>query len=190
MSGNDLPSVYWDSCVFLSWIMEEDVPNRSGLNSMVDLIDRGEVELYVSTLVRVEVLTADLDAETRWKYEGFLRRPNVHSVDVNIPVADQARSLREYYRANEPELFGKLQLGTADSIHLATALLYDVQEFHTYEKRGKRRDKDSIEGSPKTIPLSRLSGEVAGYALRICPPAPQQLMIGSDRRPNEPEEPS
>lgn len=187
MAGSEPAAIYWDSCVLLSWIKNEDTPDRAGIAALVNQIDAVEIKLYISTLLRVEVFTADLDAAIRATYDRFLRRSNVHSIDVDIRVAETARELREYYRADTPELFGKRQLGIADAIHLATAILYKVDEFHTFDTRG-RPDRDATEGQRKTIGLLSLDGNVGQHPLRICRPAPRQLTIDTTLTTSKPPE--
>jgi hypothetical protein len=52
-------------------------------------------------------------------------------------------------------------LSSPDSIRLATAIIFNAEEFHTFDgSGGKKRNGD----------LLPLSGNVAGHRLKICVP--------------------
>jgi hypothetical protein len=70
-----------------------------------------------------------------------------------------AHDIRDYYIIRAQEHGGKT-LSTADAIHLATAILYRADEFHTFDERG----------SAKNLGLIPLSGNVGGHSLKICKP--------------------
>jgi hypothetical protein len=79
--------------------------------------------------------------------------------------------IRDHYTVRAAEFGGKT-LSVPDAIHLATAVLYRVDEFHTFD----------MEGRSKSLGLIPLSGNVAGHRLIIC--KPQAKNPGLDlRRP-------
>ena len=51
-------------------------------------------------------------------------------------------------------------MSTPDAIHRATAILYRVTEFHTFDH----------DGNAKLLGSLPLSGNVGGYRLTICKP--------------------
>ena len=79
----------------------------------------------------------------------------VNRVSVDLKVASLAHDIRDHYG----KLGGK-NLATPDSIHLASAILYRSDEFHTFDSGG----------SSKSLGLLPLSGDVAGHKLLICKP--------------------
>jgi hypothetical protein len=72
---------------------------------------------------------------------------------------------RDRQAAYVPELVAALKRGVGmltapDSIHLAMAILYLVDEFDTFD----------ADGSGKTLGPLPLSGDVGGHTLNICKP--------------------
>ena len=92
---------------------------------------------------------------------------------MDVKIAQVAHDLRNYYSANRDKFGGKI-LSTADAIHLATAIIYRVTEFHTFDQ----------DGDAKHLGLLPLSGDVAGNRLIIC--KPQAKNPGLDLRKPKP----
>ena len=88
---------------------------------------------------------------------GLMKRMNVKSIDSKI--AKLAHDLTDWY-AIRPTEYNNKTLSTPDALHLATAILYRANEFHTF-------DEDNGRNSLGLLPLS---GNVAGYGLTICKP--------------------
>ncbi len=78
---------------------------------------------------------------------------------MDTKIAGLAHDLRDYYAANAAAHSGKI-LSTPDAIHLATAIHYRVDEFHTFDN----------DGDAKHLGLLPLSGNVGGHRLKICKP--------------------
>ena len=55
-----------------------------------------------------------------------------------------------------------------DAIHLASAILYEATEFHTF---------DGVRSGVNKGGLLTLDGNVAGHRLRICAPKAEQLQF-------------
>jgi len=66
-----------------------------------------------------------------------------------------AHDLRNHYA-----MLGGKTLSSPDAIHLTTAILYRVDEFHTFDE----------DGSSGSLGLNPLSGNVGGHRLTICKP--------------------
>jgi predicted nucleic acid-binding protein len=109
-------------------------------------------------LTTVEVLQSRLPAGIPKLLEGLIKR--IIRVGMDTKVASLAHDIRDHYMARKDEFSGKT-LSTPDAIHLATAILYRVDEFHTF---------DSGSSSSKTLGLIPLSGNVGGHRLIICKP--------------------
>jgi hypothetical protein len=91
---------------------------------------------------------------------------------MDSKIASLAHDIRDHYMVRKDEFDGKT-LSTPDAIHLATAVLYRVDEFHTFDGGGS---------SSKSLGLIPLSGDVGGHKLMIC--KPQARNPGLDlRRP-------
>jgi len=67
-----------------------------------------------------------------------------------------AGELRDFYQNK-----GNVKpLSLPDAIHLATAIIYNVEAFYTFDEKG----------NAKFCGLIPLSGNVAGHNLQICKP--------------------
>jgi len=85
---------------------------------------------------------------------------------MDTKVAAMAHDIRDHYMARSAEFGGKT-LSAPDSIHLATAILYRVTEFHTFDG----------DGSSKSLGLLPLSGNVGGNRLIICKPQARNPLL-------------
>ena len=150
---------YWDSSVFLAWIMDEaDVwgPEKMGaLAGVVAEIDAGNAVLVTSTLALVEVLAGDVGDEQKARYELLFSRPNIQLIDVTPPVAERAGDLRRFCRQN-----GIRCPKAEDAVHLATAISLGVDALHAL-------DDD----------LTALDGRLPQPCPPICAPSVRQLRL-------------
>ncbi|TMK79485.1 MAG: type II toxin-antitoxin system VapC family toxin [Actinobacteria bacterium] len=130
--------VYWDSCVFLSYIngYEERLPTIDAL--LAESSDReNEREIVSSTFTIVEVAfdlneqaQAALDSETEAKIDALWGdRYAVKLIEFHEGIARDARTLMRGAVAS-----GRPSLKPGDAIHLASARSLEVVEFHTYSK--------------------------------------------------------
>lgn len=151
------PVIYWDTCVFITWLTEEKskwpASIWQGIQDVVDLVEAGQAILVTSTLIRTEVFLGKLTLEQKQKFAGLLRRKNVEEVAPHMRITDRASTIREKHKIKTP-----------DAIHLATAILYDVDEMHTMDGWHEDGKRDG---------LLALSGNVADYSLRITEPYPR-----------------
>lgn len=173
MPGGD-PLYYWDTCMFLAWIKDEERPTgeMDGVREVVARAKRREVKIMTSALTLVEVLDSKLPVGMDNLFKGMMRRVRMISMDTKI--AGVAHDLRDYYASRPSEFGGKL-LATPDAIHLATAILYRADEFHTFDAGG----------SSKSLGLIPLSGNVGGHRLLICKPEARNPTLDL-RRPKDP----
>ena len=154
--------LYWDACVFIAWLQDEKrTPGEmEGVADVVREVDRGAAYLMSSVMTRTEVLECRLTDEAKHLFDRALQRRNVQLIAQDIRVADLSHEIRNYYQARGTKL------SSPDAIHLATAILYQADEFHTFDGSGPTAKKS------KLIPLS---GLVAGqYSLTIKVPSSQQ----------------
>ena len=156
--------VYWDACVWISLIMGE----TSRIHNCVFIIDeakKGRIEIWTSSLTHAEAFKMKcgqdqkgIQADKDKAFEDYLEQEFVVEVAVDHDIGVLARTL---LRKHCPPL-----KKPNDAIHLATAILHNVDELHT-------SDRDD---------LLNLDGHIQrkdGKTLKICnvpnpPPVSQQ----------------
>ncbi len=166
MAGAE-PIYYWDTCLFLAWIQDEERPTgeMDGVREIIDRFKRRECKIISSVLTQVEVLDSKLPVGLKTLFYGMLKR--INRIGMETKVAEMAHDLRDYYKSRSAEFGGKT-LSTPDAIHLATAILYRVTEFHTFDH----------DGDAKHLGLLPLSGDVGGHKLIICKPKARNPQLG------------
>jgi predicted nucleic acid-binding protein len=168
MPGSN-PLYYWDTNLFIAWIQDEQRPTgeMDGLREVIERVRRREAMIMTSVITTTEVLQSKLPAGVATLVSGLMKRIQRKSMDTKI--ADLAHDLRDYYAIRSAQFDGKL-LSVPDAIHLATAIFYRADEFHTFDSSNGR----------KSLGLLPLSGNVAGHGLKICKPTAKnpQLDLG------------
>lgn len=123
---------YPDACVFLAYFNDED--DRADLIAdQLRRLRRERIGIWTSVLTLSEVAYSaregkhlDPDA-TDFLDEFFLQGGYIHFAQVNREIALAARDLVRRTRAHGPK-----QLGTADAIHIASAIDAGAEVFLTY----------------------------------------------------------
>jgi hypothetical protein len=165
------PRFYWDTCLFISWLKKEVRPagEMEGVEDHLARFRRREISLMTSVLTVTEISVAKVPAGTERLFDEAMQRPNFTRISVDIRIAQLARELRNYYLVR-PEYKGST-ISVPDSLHLATAIIYRADEFHTFDMHN--------DGKSKALGLIPLSGDVGGHNLKICKPAvPPQMPLG------------
>jgi predicted nucleic acid-binding protein len=162
--------IYWDTCVFITWLTAEKskwpASIWQGIQDVADLVEIGQAILVTSTLIRTEVFLGKLTLEQKQKFADILRRKNVQEVAPHMRIADRASTIRERHKIKTP-----------DAIHLATAILFEVDEMHTMDGWHEDGKKDG---------LLALSRNVADYDLWITEPYPRGTPPTLSASPPEP----
>jgi predicted nucleic acid-binding protein len=153
MPGTNPPLFYWDSCLFLAWLKDEErkIGEMDGVRDIIQRMKRRDVRVMTSVLTMVEVLAAKIPVGVDSLFKDLLKRVSRQGMDIR--VAALAHDLRNHYA-----VLGK-SLKTSDAIHLATAIMYRADEFHTFDDQ-----------------LLSFSGNVGGHKIITCKPetkAPQ-----------------
>jgi len=152
----DPKKVYWDSCVWLRYIEQGDGSDKCQI--ILDLAKRGYIKLWTSSLTLAEVYKVKcgdsklaLLEEQDINFENFIDQDFVEEAQVDHEIGVMARRLcRTHSVLKKPN----------DGIHLATAIIWNLDEFHTF-------DRDD---------LLRLNGSIKrndGNNLLICKPSEQ-----------------
>lgn len=156
-----LPLYYWDACLFLAWIKDEERQGdeMAGVREVISRARRREVILMTSVLTSTEVLQSKIPVGMITLFGGLMRRLEQKSIDIKI--ARLAHDLRDHYSARANQFGGKT-LSVPDALHLATAIIYRADEFHTFDASNSRN----------SLGLIPLNGSVGGHKLKICRPVP------------------
>lgn len=158
--------MYWDTCVFIAWLKDEArAPGEmEGVAEMVKAVDKGHAVIVTSVLTTTEILESKLTPPQCDKLHKVFKRPELQKVACDDRVATKAREIRDFYQRRGQKLM------TPDSIHLATAILYDVGAFFTFDGSSGRVKKNGV----KLVPLN---GDVAGHPLRIFVPKGEVTLL-------------
>lgn len=145
--------IYWDSCTFLGLINEEADKHAACRNAWTHA-EKGAIEIWTSFYSFAEVFKAKCEGkakptdEEEEKIDRLFQNDFIVPVPVDRRIALLARRLmRKHPECKKPQ----------DGVHLATALVHNVLEMHTFD------------GSD----LLDLDGKVAradGEKLTICQP--------------------
>ncbi len=157
MNGNNL--FYWDTCIFYTWLLDEK--RQDGELDAIEYLlaknKRNDNIIITSTLTICEVLQGKIPEDKEKIFQECLKRRSLRTIAVDIKIAEEARRIRDYYHKNKPKANN---ICTPDAIHLATAIIYNVDEFHTFDLRNTK-------GCKGLLPLN---GNVAGHNLTIIRP--------------------
>ena len=129
--------VAWDSCTWIAHIQRERIlgPDRKTViedrgamcRPVLDAAERGVIEIIVSAIALVDVLARDRRSGTDdQRVRDFFDNDYILLVNVDKHLGDFARRLM---------LAGHSGLKPPDAIHLATARVANVDEFHTFDDR-------------------------------------------------------
>jgi len=164
----ETPKYYWDACAWIALIQQEPVRFDS-LSYVIEQAKNGNVELWTSNFTLAEVYKRPCGDEQKsllpqqdQVFEDFIIQTFVQRVQVDFDVGVLARRLlRTYPTIQKPQ----------DGIHLATALLSNVDELHTFDRENLLALNEKIERKD-------------GKKLRIyhppkrpAPPAPKPLPL-------------
>jgi len=144
---NKRPIYAWDATVILAWLEEDKNAPLGGIDSVVQEVDDGTATLVVSVVAHTEVLKARHTQQQMKIFHEFLERSNVVVGNVDLRVSEKAEEIRSKGMAD-----GR-KIKTPDAQHLATAIIFGADEFHTLDEK-----------------LIKLSGTPIVDNLTICKP--------------------
>lgn len=148
------PRYYWDACAWIALIQQE--PDRfDSLSYVIEEARNKNVELWTSNFTLAEVYKRPCDGDQKSllpeqdrTFEDYILQDFVNRVQVDYDVGVLARRLlRKYPSIQKPQ----------DAIHLATALLNNLDELHTFDRAN-------------LIALSDIIDRKDSKKLRICNP--------------------
>jgi predicted nucleic acid-binding protein len=158
--------VYWDTCIFLAWLKNEDRPDPREMDGIAECVanaEKRETLIVTGQCTKIELMPLALDVKAQTELNRLFQRRCVQYLPGDPRLDQLAEKIRTHYAMNRDG--GKL-IGSMDALHLANAIHYRVDEFYTFDK-GKRGDRG----------LLGLNGNVAGYPLVICKPPVTQFRL-------------
>lgn len=164
------PKFYWDTAPLIAWITDErrsDPAEMAGLAEVVDMVDRGKAILMTSVLWRAEVLDSTLTPAQKKRLEAVFDGRSIIELTIDSRVMNLTSEIRNFHRTSKRKDTIK-NIRVPDAIHLASAILYEATEFHTFDGARSGENKGG---------LLTLDGNVAGHRLRICAPKAEQLQF-------------
>lgn len=168
--------IYWDSCMFYEVLGNEPVAStkKAAIDELLRENESGENIIVTSVVTHLEVLPAKLDekgARDEEDYVGLFDAEKFVEIDLSTNIILRAREIRNhYYRAPDNDQQGYRMMDVGDSLHLATATIYNVPEFHT-------RDNKTKKGNIPLLGLYEMFGETSvcnKYPLAIVSPEAAQ----------------
>jgi predicted nucleic acid-binding protein len=161
----------WEACTWIALIQKEKILDDKGnviedryalARSVIELAAQGKVEIAISGLCLAEVSKNPPDARgIEDKVGPFFEHDYILVVSVDKQVGTIARNLmREGHGLKPP-----------DAVHLATAIVANVDELHSFDDRLLGLDEKLL--------------KLDGTALKICKPAhggkPMPLLDGVEK---------
>jgi len=146
------PVYYWDSCCFIDLLQK--TPGRiDELEAIRKTAEQGKAVIATSSLTLAEVVKTDsggVSDQDEALIAKLFSEPYIKVRLLDRPTATEARSVHR-----------SLGLKPPDCIHVATAVLANATELHTYDDK-RLLKKDGQYGNP---------------GLRIVRPRPGQLAL-------------
>jgi hypothetical protein len=167
------PSYYWDTCIFLHWITDlVKIPGViEGIEDTIKAAERGDAIIISSIITRIEVLRSDMTADQAETFLRLREREYIQWVNVDSRVAVRAHDFRNYYKVLDKAPH------VPDSIHVATATLFDVTEMNTLDGSSKKK---------RRFDLLPLSGNVMGGQYKLVIKQPERVVPIAPTPPNPP----
>jgi len=156
--------VAWDACTWIATIIQEQAPLAGGgsedravlCNHVIELAVKKNVEIATSGLSLAEVCRdAQVKQEDGDTLSDFFRNEYILIVPVDRYVGTLARQLMQSNLAG---------LKPPDAVHLATALIAEATEFHTFDGKLLKLDQK----------IARPGG---GFLTIRKPPAPPPSLL-------------
>ena len=126
---------YWDTCCFIAWLTSKDYPQEvlDGLDDVAKEVNENRAILCTSVMTDTEILEGQLTADQITKFQNLFKRRNVIQITLDQRIARRASEIRNYYNGRG------IKIKTPDATHLATAIIYEAEEFHTLDGGGERQ---------------------------------------------------
>jgi predicted nucleic acid-binding protein len=158
MAASILKRVCWDACAWISLIQKEKIRDASGTviedryglcRVVVELAEKGKIEIVTSGLSLAEVCKSPaVKGGPADQIGPYFENDWILVVPLDTLVGTTARALM---------LAGHAGLKPPDAVHLATAIIANADELHTFDRGLLNLDEQ----------VARLDGNM----LKICKPS-------------------
>ena len=151
------PKYYWDACIWITLIQERHSERGKCCEYLLELARKGKCEIWTSSFCLAEVYKRKcgpekvaIDEDRDKHFEDLIEQEFVKKVSVDVDVGKVARRvLRRFPQIGKPQ----------DGVHVASCLLENIDELHTYDH------EDLLELNEKIERLDKKK-------LKICSPPP------------------
>lgn len=131
--ANSRPKYYWDACIWITLIVDRNSPRGRACEYILAQAKDGKCEIWTSSFCLAEVYKRKCDnvpvgiAEQQDAYfEDLIEQEFIKKVSVDMDVGKvDRRLLRSFPKIGKPQ----------DAVHVATCLLSNVDELHTYDRK-------------------------------------------------------
>ncbi len=149
--------IYWDACTWIAYINQEKeierpdktIENRFEMcRAILDRAEQGKIEIVTSAFTLAEVCKLpNVDTSPLDRLPSFFEKSYILIVPVDMAVGLKSQKIQDS---------GLVNIKPPDAVHLASAQIASVSEFHTFDDKILRLDGH----------LTNLDGRV----LKICKP--------------------
>jgi predicted nucleic acid-binding protein len=122
-------SYAWDTTVAIAWVCEEAGAPLADIGLVVAEIDNNRANLILSVTTFSELLESKFTPAQFALLMGFVKRSNVVSVNLTIPVAMKAAKIRDAGQRD-----GR-KIKTPDAQIIATAVSHRADVLHTLDDK-------------------------------------------------------
>lgn len=165
------PKVYWDACTFIEYVNGVSVDDPIGI--VVEAAIKRRVQIYTSVISIAEVAygkieknSGNLDKNIERQIEKLWQAGSpFFQIEVFGSLCHQAKALLREIKSR-----GRGGVGGADAIHLASARLVGVDEFHTANGRIKKLH----DAAANLLPFKICDASKLAASLSVSKEGPQQ----------------
>jgi predicted nucleic acid-binding protein len=188
--ADDHPRYCWDACIFYEHFRTlepaEEI-KRQAIRKILMGNERRENTIFTSSITHLEVVPKKLtrdDDNAEKKYWALFGSKFFYEVPIDANVIKLARAIKDYYfKEGDPKTGSSYRImDTGDSIHLATAIINEADEFHTRDNC-KKKTKVPLLDLHQYSPNGLIVGK---YELNIVSPKIDQMDIEFGPRNVEP----
>ncbi len=167
--SQSIDTYYWDTCIFYEYLKDErpGTPDRQRIDAILADNKALRNRICTSVITHTEFLPKKItDPEAEKRYLAQFGSLYFFDIEADRQVISLARHIRDFYfvAPTDSSRMKIMQLG--DAIHVATAIIHNVTEMHTRDKKSKGTAIPLL-GLPEASPNGKICGV---YDLKIVSP--------------------